>query len=201
MSPRPLTVSDAALLDGAARVISRIGILRLTLADVAAELHISPGTLVHRFGSKRALLLSLLRRSVARSVERGAAGRVAGRSPVAALLALATRAARHVQTREALAHDLTFLQSNLADPAFHRLAVARARALRREIRTLVRHAIAAGELARCDPERLARAIQAAINGSLLQWAIEGRGTLATWIRRNIATILAPLARGGARRSR
>ncbi len=198
MSPRPQTLSDAALLDGAARAISRIGILRLTLADVATELQITPGTLVHRFGSKRGLLLSLLRRSVGRSAARLAATRATRGSPYATLLAIGDRAARHVQTPEALANNLAFLQADLNDPEFHRLALARARGLRKEIRALVLEAIRVGELRRCNADQLARVVQATINGSLLQWAIERDGALARWIRRNIATILEPLARGRGR---
>lgn len=187
------------MLVGAERTISRLGIARLTLADVAAELGISPGTLVHRFGSKRGLLLSLLRRSIERSAQRVASRPAARGSPYTALLALGSRAARHVQTPAALANNLAFLQADLNDPEFHKLALARARALRREIRVLVRQAIRAGELGRCNADQLARTIQATINGSLLQWAIEREGDLQPWIRRNIATVLAPLARRQSRR--
>jgi len=198
VSPRPQTLSDVELLEGAARAISRLGIMRLTLADVAAELGISPGTLVHRFGSKRELLLSLLRRSIARSAERVATGQGSRGSPFATLLALGDRAARHIQTPEALANNLAFLQADLNDPEFHQVALARARALRGEIRSLVLEAIRVGELRRCNADQLARAVQATINGSLLQWAIEREGELAPWIRRNIATVLRPLARGHGR---
>ena len=201
MSPRPQAISDTELLDGAARVISRLGIMRLTLAAVAAELKISPGTLVHRFGSKRTLLLGLLRRSIGRSAARLAATRDHGRSPYRTLLALGERMARHVETPEALANNLTFLQSNLSDPEFHQLAVMRARGLRREIRALIREAIRVGELRPCDPDRLARAVQATMNGSLLQWAIEREGKLAPSVRGNIATLLSPFVRSLSRRRR
>ena len=103
MSPRPQTLSDADLLDGARRAIDRVGVMRLTLGDVAAELRISPGTLVHRFGSKRGLLLDLLRRSVSRSAERFAALRAARGSAYATLLGLADHMARHIPNAEVLA--------------------------------------------------------------------------------------------------
>lgn len=198
MSPRPQTTSDADLLDAAARVIGRIGIMRLTLADVAAELAISPGTLVHRFGSKRGLLLRLLRRSVGRSEERVAAIRTMGRSPYATLVAFGDRMARHVETPQALANNLTFLQIDLSDPEFHELALARARGLRKEIRALIREAMSVGELRSCEATKLAQALQATMNGSLLQWAIERKGKLAPWVRGNIATVLRPFVRPSAR---
>jgi AcrR family transcriptional regulator len=199
MSPRPQTVSDADLLEGAARAISRLGVMRLTLANVAAELQVSPGTLVHRFGSKRGLLLRLMGRSVGRVAERLAATRAAHRSPYATLLALGDHMARYVQTPEALANHLAFLQVDLSDPEFHRLTFTHARAVRKEIRSLIRDAIKAGELTHCDADKLARAIQATMNGSLLQWAIDREGELAPWIRGNVATVLRPLARGRRRR--
>jgi len=199
MSPRPQVLSDAELLEGAARAISRLGIMRLTLADVAAELKISPGTLVHRFGSKRGLLLGLLRRSLGRSAERRAALKAAGGSPYASLLALGDRMARHVETPEALANNLAFFQVVVSDPEFHRLMLSQARRIRKEMGALIRDAINARELVRCDADNLARAVRATMDGSLLQWVIEREGTLASWIRRNIETVLRPYARGRARR--
>ncbi len=200
MSPRPQTISNDEVLDGTARMIGRLGIMRLTLSDVATELRITPGTLVHRFGSKRELLLSLMRRSVEKSAGRIAALRSAAgsRSPYGMLLALGDRAAGHVETPAALANNLTFFQVNLGDPQFHRLMRARARGLRREIRTLTRQAVAAGELRPCNTEQLARTLQATINGSLLQWAIEQQGSLTSWIRSNLETVLRPFARRRAR---
>lgn len=201
MSPRPQALSDAELLEGAARAISRLGVMRLTLADVAAELQVSPGTLVHRFGSKRGLLLALMRRSVRRVAERLATMRAAHGSPYAALLALGDHMARYVQAPEALANHLAFLQIDLSDPEFYRLTFDHARAVRKEIRSLIRDAIEAGELRPCDAAKLARAVEATMNGSLLQWAIERKGKLSPWIRGNVATVLCPFARTGRRLGR
>lgn len=54
MSPRPRRIDDAALLDAAGRVVSRLGPAKFTLADVAREAGLSPAALVQRFGSTRA---------------------------------------------------------------------------------------------------------------------------------------------------
>ena len=40
------------------RAIARLGPARLTLADVATDVGVSPAAIVQRFGSKRALLLA-----------------------------------------------------------------------------------------------------------------------------------------------
>ena len=199
MSPRPRTASDAELLEGAVRAIDRVGVMRLTLADVAAEVPVSPGTLVHRFGSKRGLLLSLIRRSVGRVPERFASLRATHGSPYATLLALGDLPARHVQSPQALANRFAFLHVDLADQEFHQLAYNHTRAVRRQIRLLIREAIAKGELKPCKAEALARALQATMNGSLLQWAIDRQGRVALWIRGNLEVVLRPLVRRGPRR--
>ena len=201
MSPRPQTVSNAELLEGAIRAIDRVGVMRLTLADVAAELRVSPGTLVHRFGSKRGLLLGLIRRSVGRVPERFAGLRAANGSPYATLLALGDLPARHVTSPQALANRFAFLHVDLTDREFHQLAYDHTREVRRHVRLLVREAIAEGELKPCDAEKLARALQATMNGSLLQWAIDRQGKVAPWIRANLETVLRPLVRRGRRRTR
>ena len=64
MSPRPRTVSDEAILAATARMIGRVGPVRLTLADVGGEVGLSPATLLQRFGSKRGLLIALVEQSV-----------------------------------------------------------------------------------------------------------------------------------------
>lgn len=120
-------------------------------------------------------------------------------SPYATLLALGDRLAVHAQTPRALANNLAFLQAELSDPAFHRLARTQSRTLRGEIRSLIRDAVPLGELIECDADKVARALQATINGSLLQWAIERDGKLAPWIRANVTAVLRPLVR--ERRSR
>ena len=51
--------------------------------------------------------------------------------------------------------------------------------------------IAAGELMRCDARRLARALQATLTGSMLAWAFHRQGTLASWLRRDLRTVIAP----------
>ncbi|MGY5106972.1 helix-turn-helix domain-containing protein, partial [Streptomyces sp. 900105245] len=51
------------ILRAAADVIGRVGPVGLTLAVVAREVGLVPGTLVQRFGSKRGLLLALAEQS------------------------------------------------------------------------------------------------------------------------------------------
>src|SRR5262245_3308636 len=121
MSPRPRSASDTEILEAAGRAIARLGPARLTLADVAKEVGLSPATLVQRFGSKRGLLLALARAGAGEVDDCFAAVRAAHPSPLEALVAAATAMTQHTQAPEEMANHLAFLQIDLCDPDFHRL--------------------------------------------------------------------------------
>ena len=63
--------------------------------------------------------------------------------------------------------------------------------LSRRIHALLDAAVAAGEIAPCDPARLARAVQATYNGSLVTWAIARDGPLADWLGGDLTTVISP----------
>ena len=111
------------------------------------------------------------------------------------------------ETPEALANNLAFLQIDLTDPDFHRLAAEHSRATENGYRALLEEAVAAGELLRCDTARLARVIGALEGGSMLTWAIRREGPVGAWLRRDLETVLKPLrvsksvARAPAKRAR
>ena len=190
MSPRPRQVSDEAILAAAFRAIARLGPADLTLADVAAEAGLSAAALVQRFGSKRALLLATAADAAGGSDYIFPAMRARHRSPVAALIGPADCMALMGTTPAAIANNLAFLHLDLADADFHRHALAAARGMHAGIRALVKDAMAARELRRGDPDRLASALQAVLNGSLLNWAVAREGALVDWIRRDVRTLLA-----------
>lgn len=200
MSPRPRLTSDEAILAGAARAIGRLGPARVTLADVAREAGISPATLVQRFGSKRGMLLALASAGPEGNRHEFAALRQAHPSPTAALLAMADCMSRLFATPEEVSNGLAFLQIDLTDPEFHRLALASSEVIQTEIRKLIADAVKAGELAGCQSAALSRALQAALNGSMLNWAVHRRGALRDWIRKDIETVLQPYRKRSPRRA-
>ena len=101
-----------------------------------------------------------------------------------------------------IAHNLTFLQLDLPDDDFHRHALAASAGMRAGIRALVRDAIAAGELAKGNPARLASALHATLNGSMLNWAVHRVGPMTAAIARDLGAVLAPcLTATGKRRLR
>jgi AcrR family transcriptional regulator len=188
---RPRTISDPDILKAAGRAISRVGAVRLTLADVAAEAGLAAPTLVQRFGSKRGLLLAFARQGAPAAQDHFAVIRRRQRSPTRALLAALSGMAGPVDSPEALANHLTVLQLDLTDPEFHALALEHARVVRGELQALLDDAVQAGELRPCDTARLATALQVAYNGALVTWAIHRRGRLDAWIRGQAELLLQP----------
>jgi AcrR family transcriptional regulator len=194
MCPRPRETTDDAILAATARAIARFGPARLTLAHVAAEVRVAPATLVQRFRSKRGLLLALARQGSAATCEGYAAIRAAHASPLAAVFAVADCMAGMAGTPEELANHLAFLHIDLTDAEFHALALEQARAARGEIRAMLDAAVRVGELAPCDTQRLASAVQVTLGGGLLAWAIERDGTAADRLRDELETLLGPYQR-------
>lgn len=191
MSPRPRSISDDTILAATARMISRVGPVRLTLADVGGEVGLAPATLLQRFGSKRGLLLALVEQSVETVVTSFATLRAAHTSALNAVLAAAGFMAEHVRTPEELANNLAFFQIDLSDPDFHRLALEHSRRVRGCYEALLEEAIGAGELVRCDTAALASALQAVAAGSLLNWAIHRDGPVSDCVRADLETLIAP----------
>jgi AcrR family transcriptional regulator len=199
MSPRPRRTSDEAILAAAARAIGRLGPARVTLADVAEEVGTSPATLVLRFGSKRGLLLALASTAAEGNKREFARLRDAHpHSPTAALLGMADCMSRFASTPEEISNGLAFLQMDLTDPEFHRLALASGEVMHREVRRLVADALKAGELRGVPVDALARALEAALHGSMMKWAITRRGALRDWLKRDLETVLGPYRTNGRR---
>jgi AcrR family transcriptional regulator len=188
MSPRPRGTSDEQLLAATHRVVSRLG-PNLTLGDVAKEAGVSPATLLQRFGSKRGLLLAFAAAGSADVGSEFAAIRARHPSPLAALDELARCIAAMAATPETLSNSLAFLQMDLFDPEFHRHALAHSRGMRSGIKALLDEAVDAGELRRTDTEALARAVQAMMGGSLLQWAIDREGKAADRVSEDLGALL------------
>jgi len=196
--PRKKLLTDAAVLAAAGRVFGRIGPSRFTLADVAEEAGLAPATLVQRFGSKRALMLAFAKHAASLAREPFEQARTQVAEPLGALRTALLIASRSTKGRQALTHSLAFLLEDLADEELRAHAARHARWTEASIRELLDCAVERGELASHDTARLARALQAAWNGALIQWAIRGRGSLASWISAVVDTLLEPLTLGPRR---
>jgi AcrR family transcriptional regulator len=195
-------VTDDDVFAAAQRAMSRRGPHELTLADIAREAGVTPGRLVQRFGSKRALLAALSERFAGSAGAVFAELRAAHPAPLATLRAYASCMADLAPTPDALLRNLAYLQGDLADGVLRRHLVENARATRREIEALLTAAVATGELQRnVDVRTLARTAEAVIGGSLMSWATYREGKAADWIGRDFEAVLAPwLRRAQARRA-
>ena len=192
MAGRPRTVSDEDLIDATIRVMSRLGPVKLTLAEVAKEAGVTAATLVQRFGSKRGLMLKI----AADAAESGDGCFDMVRaahpdSPLDALIAAAAGMAQMANTPEELSNSLAFLQIDISDPEFYQHTLKLSKKTLAGYRALLKQAVAAGELKPHDTARMARAINAIAGGSLISWAVFREGSAEKWLRRDLETLLAP----------
>ena len=197
MSPRPRTVQDDAILDAAIEVLSRIGLAKMTLADVGNEVGLSAATLVQRFGSKRELMLALLRHGMGDLDARFEAAIASHDSPLDALFAAAAGRPGPLAGRIPFAHRMAFYLSALDDPEFREVAVENGRRAIAGFKRLLDAAIEAGELSigYTDTAQLAETIYAMMMGSLITWAVTSEGGFQAKMRRDLDILLRPFRRG------
>lgn len=192
MPGRRQKVTDEDVFAAAQRAMSRRGPHELTLAHIADEAGVTPGRLVQRFGSKRALLVALSERFAGSAGLVFAGLREARRGPLATLRAYAACMADLAPTPEALLRNLAYLQGDLADDVLRGHLAENARATRQEIEALLEAATAAGELRHdVDVRVLARTVETIIGGSLMSWATYREGKAIDWIGKDLEAVLAP----------
>jgi AcrR family transcriptional regulator len=160
----------------------------MTLADVGAEAGLAPSTLVERYGSKRALLLSAARAATL-DVAQACAANI---QPLDALIEGLVLLSRPLRTRRAMANHLALLANDVSDPDFRRVARQHAAARLARLRDLLLRAREAGELSvAADPDSLAHTVDRAHNGALIAWALTGPGPLEAHLREALSAVLAP----------
>jgi AcrR family transcriptional regulator len=193
---RPRTISDDAIFAAAQRAMTRLGPVKLTLADVAKDAGISPSTLVQRFGSKRGLLLAVSTAAAAGGMDACFEMlRQTTKSPLEQLIAAAMFMTQAVAAPDDVSNHLGFfLQVDLSDPDFYPHTLEMSRQMDAHYVRLAQEAVAAGELVPCDTTALARAIGAVATGSLIGWAVYRQGKAEEWVRRDIDTLVAPYRR-------
>ena len=202
MSPAPRKVTDDAIFAATQRAMMRFGPQELTLAHIASEAGVTAGRLVQRFGSKRGLLLALSNRFGSGGGELFAALKQATPSPLGALRSYAACMAGLASSPDALARNLAYLQIDLTDPEFRANLLANARETRRQLESMVRDAVAAGELLDSTPVRqLARTVETVVSGALMTWACYQDGTAERWLSREVEAVLGPYLPAVTRRRR
>lgn len=203
MSPRRRKAEDADVFAAMVRVMLRVGPAELTLGAIAAEVGVTAGALVQRFGSKRKLLHAHARYAAATGdIGFGAARHERTSSPLRALRAVTTMYARLAESPRAALRNLAYLHHDLADPVLRRHLLRLNRATRVHYERLLVDAVAAGEL-RADTgvRALARMIEVTLGGSFLAWTIYREGPAATHLREDLDAALRPYLTPGRRASR
>lgn len=189
---RPRKATDDVIFAAAYRIMQRRGPAQWTLADVAAEVGLTAGALVQRFGSKRALQVTLMEKFADATPAMYADLRRRHASPLAALRAHALGIACMAATPESLAHHLDYLRLDLTDDEMHIHFRRQAEAARAFIRGTLDDAVTEGELKRgTDTEALTRLVETTITGSLFTWATYREGSAEAWMERDLQQALAP----------
>jgi len=192
MSPRPKTASDAAILEAAARLLTRHGPARLRLEDVAREVGLSPATLLLRFKTKRKLLLAVAEYGITCMAEGFQARRRSSQSALHVVTDVSDCVREIAAEPQQLANLLAFLQLTLEDPEFRACAERHDATLERELAALIDEAQARGELIACTAAPLARAVIAMLRGSLLTWSAIGQHVAPEqWVKADLHTLLDP----------
>jgi len=192
MSPRRRKAEDGDVFAALVRVMQRCGPAELTLREIAREAGVTAGALVHRFGSKRALLLAHARHAAASGDTGVRAPRPLSSSPLEALRSVAAMYAQLAASPRAAVRNLAYLHNDLADPALRRHLLRLSRAARVWYEELLTDAVAAGELrADTDVQVLARLTEVTLRGSFLNWALYRDGPAARWLREDLDAVIRP----------
>ena len=196
MSPRPRTVDDSTILEAAVTVLGRIGPEKLTLADVGEEAGLSAATLVQRFGSKRDLMLSVLRFATEGFETRFESAVSDAESPLEAVFNAAMYRVPDAGPQE-IANMLAFYLSDLGDPDFRTLAADNSKNAIAGFKRMLDEAVEAGELneSYVDTTQLATTIYSLMMGTLMTWTISGEGSYRQKIRGELDVLLRPFRRG------
>ena len=189
---RPRGIDDAAILRATVDVIGRVGPVGLTLAAVADEVGLVPGTLAQRFGSKRGLLLALAEQAAEDADALPGRARAEHDSALAALAALIVTPMATMATPETFANHLAFLCIDLTDPEFRAPALAIHQAQGRAVEALLTESLLAGDLRpETDVAALGGSVQAIAAGAGLLWALDRQGSLEQRLRQALDRVLSP----------
>jgi AcrR family transcriptional regulator len=161
---------------------------------VAEEVGVTAPALAQRFGSKHGLLVAFAAHEASRVHEDFDRARQRHPDdPLPAALAALTSFGGSVRTRAELANHLAMLSVELTDDELGQHARAQSRRIRSELTALLSEAATTGRLVPgTDPAAVADLLYVTYNGALVTWAIDGRGSLRTWLAAHLQRAVAPL---------
>lgn len=184
MRGRPRLVTDDEIFDAITRVVTEHGPAGATLDRIANTLGLTGPALANRFGNKRQLFLAFAKRQPGSVKELIAAQRTMHDDPIEAVIGFYIALVSAMTTKIEVANNLAMLNLDLTDPDLGEQAKLQARAIRRGTTALLR------EAGLDDAAAVARDLHTVWSGAILTWAIDGRGSLETWLRRHLERALA-----------
>jgi AcrR family transcriptional regulator len=191
---RPRRVADSEVMAAVRGALLEQGYARLTVAEVARRLGVTPAAVGQRFGGKRELMLAYFELWNARAAEPEGPG--AG-SPLDRLLQIALADVDDLGGPVAVANALSAFVDVVGDPELRAVAQAAVRHQRSRYRAVLAEAMAAGLVPRGDTERLAAVLAAGVTGAQLHWAVLEDRPRADAIREHVLAVLGRTDEGRA----
>jgi len=186
---RPRVMSDDAIYLAGLQVLAVHGSDGITLSRVAQILGVTPAAVRQRFGSKRGLLVEMSKRRVEQTELRFSAARAAFSSPLEALQAAFVGEMDQIGEPQQIANAFSAYTDNIGDPEMRAAFATELAAMERHIGELLNEAVACGELDRPVTAQLVSAVLAAVEGTMLIWAIAPRGDIKARIREAVEVTL------------
>lgn len=188
-------MSDDAIFMAGLQVLAVYGSDGITLARVAKVLGVTPAAVRQRFGSKRGLLVDMSKRRVEQTERRFAGARAANSSPLEALQAAFVAELDQIGEPQQIANAFSAYTANIGDSEMRAAFATELAAMERHIGELLHEAVACGELAGPITPQLVSTVLAAVEGTMLIWAIAPRGDVKERIREAVEVALGRAAAG------
>ena len=170
---RPLSVTDAEIMDATERVASRSGMQGLTVSEVAREVGLSRAAITLRFAGTDALRRLLMER-LARQFEEEIAAVSLEFGPNG-LLTVAAMLGSRLKGREQFANFWLRYYANILDPVALELEERRGRALRELIGSIMPETA-------IEKSAAVDAFMAHMTGSMLNWHVSDHPDAAVFLR-------------------
>lgn len=184
---RSKSVSDEEILIATINLLAEMG-SSVTLAHVGDRVGLSAATVVQRFGTKRKLMLEVLRLQRRQAVESPFDH---GGTAVDRLVRGMASILDWMTTPQHVANLTAVLHTDIADPEFRGIVLDGFRIRRQIIAGLIDEAIDSGEMKRCDSSMVARLLQVTVLGAQQIWAIEPEGEMTEWVEACLRNCIAP----------
>lgn len=186
-------MSDDAIYLAGLQTLAEHGSDGLTLGRVAQVLGVTPAAVRQRFGSKRGFLVEMAKRRVEQTERRFATARAAFQSPLEALQAAFVAELDQIAEPHQVANAFSAYTNNIGDPEMRAAFATELATMERHISELLTEAAERGEVAGPVTPELVSTVLAAVEGTMLIWAIAPRSDLKQCIAEAVQVVL---GRGG-----